>query len=157
MASAPRIFNPLNGEEVKKIILQEIEQAFGEVADFRPIVTFPVVRWEWTCKLSVYPRDPQDINLQKVGARVSSDATDEEMTSTTDVVLQGQNAVGAEGMLAPDEARENSSLPVPKLKRGRFGDLHDVMEQPQKPQDEWTPPGTRGAVIDRGPGRLKNK
>jgi hypothetical protein len=150
-----RIYNALSGDEVKQLILKEIEQAFDQVADFRPSVAFPVVRWNFTCALSVYPRDPQDIAIQKVGAHVSTDATPEEMTNTTDVILEGQNAVGAQGMLAPDQAREEAGLPVPTLRRDRTGNLVDVMETKDKPADEWTPPGVRGAVIDRGRDRLK--
>jgi len=156
--ASPKVYNPLSGDEVKALILREIEQAFNEVGDFRPAVAFPVVRWKWDLTLSVYPRDPQDITLQKVGAHVSTDATPEEMTNTADTILQGQNAVGAQGMTPADQAREEAGLPVPTLKRDRAtGAYYDSMEQKEKPKDEWTPPGVRGAVIDRGPGRLKGK
>ncbi len=152
-----RVYNPLNGVEVKTLILREIEAAFAEVSDFREMVTFPVVRWNWKCTISCYPREPQDIPLQKIGAHIATDATPEEMTSTQDVGLQGQNAVGAPGMTPADQAREEAGLPVPKLKFDKMGGAYDEMVRKDKPKDEWTPPGVRGAVIDAGPGRVSKK
>jgi len=152
-----RVFNALTGAEVKAIILKEIGRAFDEVSDFRPVVSFPVCRWTWDLKLDVYPRDPPTIELQKSGAHVATDATPEEMTSTQAIELKGQNAVGAVGMQAPDQAREEAGLPVPKLKFDKLGGAYDEMVQKDKPKDEWTPPGVRGAVIDAGPNRLKKK
>lgn len=153
-----RVYNPLNGEEVKAFILKRISQAFDEVPDFRQSVAFPVVRMEFKCVLSVYPRDPQDINLQATAAHISTDATDLEMTSATDIVLEGQDAIGAAGMTPADQAREEIGLPVPTLRQDRkLGFTYDEMvTQPQK-EEEWRPPGARSAVIDRGPGRLKDK
>ncbi len=152
-----RVFNPLNGAEVEAIIIREVKAAFAEVSDFREMVTFPVVRWNWNLKIDCYPREPQTIELQKSGAHVATDATPEEMTSTQAIELKGQNAVGAVGMQAPDQAREEAGLPVPKLKFDKMGGAYDEMVQKDKPKDEWTPPGVRGAVIDAGPGRLKKK
>jgi len=153
-----RVYNPLDGAEVKALILAEVEKAFSEVSDFRPSVAFPVVRWNWNLVVSCYPREPQDITLQKVGAHVSSDATPEEMTSTTDIVLEGQNAVGAQGMTPADQIREEGGLPVPTLRQDRkLGFTYDEMvSQPQK-EEEWRPPGVRAAIIDRGKDRLKDK
>ncbi len=37
-----RVYNPLNGVEVKTLILREIEAAFAEVSDFRESVPFRV-------------------------------------------------------------------------------------------------------------------
>jgi hypothetical protein len=148
-----RVYNALQGDEVKKIILREVEQAFNEVADFRPSVAFPVLRWQWNLKIDCYPRDPQNIEIQKTGAHVATDATDEELTSTQPIELSGQNAVGAAGMLAPDQAREEAGLPVPTLRRDRSGNLVDVMETkaPADPDEaQWRPKGVRSAVVDKG-------
>lgn len=153
-------YNALNGRELRAILLKEIADAFDQIHDFTSeAVTFPVVRWQFNLKLDCYPREPQTIDVQKAGARIATEATSEEMTSTQPYELQGANAVGAEGMLAPDQAREQAGLPVPTLKTDKkLGVAHHemVQKQPATEEEEWRPAGTRSAVIDRGP-RLRGK
>jgi hypothetical protein len=159
MASQSRVFHALNGEEVKRAILHDIEAAFAEVSDFRPAIALPVVRWEWTCKLSVYPRDPQDITMKKAGDLTAGDASEAEKQNATDTVLEGFGAAGADGMEAPDQVRERIGLPVPTLKSDRrTGNSFDEMvTKAPEPEEGWTPPGTRGTVLDKGGPRLKTK
>jgi len=159
MASPNREFNALSGRELKAVIMKEIESAFDSVHDFTTdAVTFPVTRWTWKLDLQCYPREPQGIELQKTGAHVATDATPEEMTNTQPFELQGANAVGAEGMLAPDQAREQAGLPVPTLRTNkRLGTgFHEMVERPATDEESWTPQGVRSAIIDKGP-RLRDK
>ena len=148
-------FNACTGREFRQIILKEVEAALLEVHEFTSdAVTIPVARWQWKLTMDCYPRTPQTIEVQKTGARIATDATPEEMTSTQPFEMEGANAVGAEGMLAPDQARQQAGLPVPTLTTNRkLGVAHHEMVQsePQSDEEAWRPAGTRSAVIDKGP------
>jgi hypothetical protein len=153
-------YNAITGRELKAILLREIESAMNEVFDFTSdAITLPVVRWTWNIRCDVYPRTPQTIELERVGSRISTDATPEEMTSTQPYEMQGANAIGASGMLAPDEAREQAGLPVPTLRSNkRMGTAYHEMVTPTPTDEEnWTPPGVRAAVLDKGGPRLRDK
>jgi hypothetical protein len=155
---AAPVYHAPDGTEIPAMIMEDLKRAFAQVPDFRPSVTFPVVRWDLKLTISVYPREPQDIVINRVGAHIADDATAAEMTNTTEIVLESKNAIGAPGMLAPDEAREQYGLPVPKVKIDRkTGGMYTEMQEPAKPQDEdaeFKPAGVRSAVINKGRNRL---
>jgi hypothetical protein len=113
-----RVFNALNGSELKKILMNEIERALDADPDFRPHLTFPMVRWSWKLEMRVYPRDPEGKSVEASGEVLQAErqpdgttidfnpegkASDRVVISTPERIID-----------TPDVAREEEGLAVPE-------------------------------------------
>lgn len=113
-----RVFNALNGAELKKILMNEIERALDGDPDFRPHLTFPMVRWSWKLEMRVYPRDPEGKTVEVSGETIQAvrqpDGTtvdfNPEGKASERVVISAPERV----IDTPDIAREEEGLPVPE-------------------------------------------
>src|SRR5260370_12324949 len=63
-----RVFNALNGIELKKLILTEVQKRLDNDGDFRVNLSYPIVSWEWELTVRVYPRDPAEFVVKAAGA-----------------------------------------------------------------------------------------
>lgn len=104
-----RLFNALNGAEVKAIILREIDQAMEADEQFSKHLTYPLVEWEWQLKVKAHQESGE--------FQASADgAVAVKQTEPMAVVLKGGRSVMKSEALpesqAPDEVRAEADLPV---------------------------------------------
>lgn len=111
-STAPRVFNAVNGTELKAIILAEIKRMLDEDSRFATHLTYPVFSFAFHIKLARYPGEPRELEVEGRYRRVTTE--DIPTGEPEQLDLKGSLAVDApaEGGLAPDEARERAGLPV---------------------------------------------
>lgn len=106
-----RVFNALNGTEVKEIILAEIRKAMEGDEQFQKHLTYPKVIWEWKLRVEAHPSQPSEFSQEAQGEVAVRPAEPEV------VVFQGHRTVtkstAEPEAEAPDEARTAAGLPVP--------------------------------------------
>ena len=123
-----RPFNALNGTEVKKAILKEIERHLDNDFRFRANVAYPLISWRWKLAANIYPGEPAnwDVNVGPVTqlAPPNEDGKRPPMPQDGDPVvevdLQGGSTVGAGSQLGgqtPDALRRDAGLPLPSPRR----------------------------------------
>ncbi len=135
MPPTTRLFNALNGQELKKIIMQQVEKAIDEDFHFRRHLTYPIVSFNWNLIVSAYPLQPPEF---KIGAEhdVVAAPKGEEILAPTPEQIKTFEFEGGSKIEAPDAAREESgqAVPAPTLV-GRKGEqvvVERPFEQPPK-------------------------
>lgn len=139
MPPTTRLFNALNGQELKKIIMQQVEKAIDEDFHFRRHLTYPIVSFDWKLLVSAYPLQPPEF---KIGAEhdVVAAPEGEEIPAPTPEQIETFELDGSRKIEAPDAAREESGQPIPAPTLvGRKGE-QVVVERP------FEPPQKKGAA-----------
>ena len=127
-----RLFNALNGTEVKNLIVGEVARSFDQHPDFRAHITFPEVRWKWTLEIEVYPRDPSTIRMQggaeyaEVAAVRPDGTVDHAGAQAVTVVLESERDVTRDGD-PPDKVRLDEGLPVYAPAQSDFGVVDEAI------------------------------
>jgi hypothetical protein len=124
MGATLRPFNALNGQEVKKRILTEIERQLDADYRFRGNVAYPVIAWRWKMVATVYPGEPAnwEVNVGPVIVQAPPTADKDrppmpnEVDPKVEVEFSGGSDVGAGtavGGVTADALRRDTGLPVP--------------------------------------------
>lgn len=113
--STQRVFNAIDGEELRKIILRDLDKELSMDGDFRQHVTYPVVEWTWKLTMKVISRDKpveRDLSGKIIQAdpetKLSIVIPDDEKPRVLSV--QSSRAIGEK--VAPDKVREQAKMPV---------------------------------------------
>ncbi len=149
-APTTRLFNALNGQELKKIIMQQVEKAIDDDFHFRRHLTYPVVSFDWKLVVSAYPLQPpkfeiaaeHDVVAAPEGAEIPVPKPGEIKTFE----LEGSSKIDT-----PDQARDESGQPIPTpTVVGRPGE-RVVVERPFDPPPKKKDPlaGPVEAVRDK--------
>jgi hypothetical protein len=132
-----RIFNALNGAEVKQIILADIDKAMDGDQQFQKHLTYPQVEWTWKLTVKAYPSEPPQFGAEAAGEGTVK-ATEPEI-----VVLEGGRAVTKSDQnpdaQAPDDVRREAGVPVSMPTKTPGG----WVDQPEKPESAF------GAALQR--------
>jgi hypothetical protein len=113
--STQRVFNAIDGEELRKIILRDLDKELSLDGDFRQHVTYPVVEWTWKLTMKVIARD-QEVDREISGSirqfdpesKLALPIPDEEKPRI--ISVQGSRSIGEK--VAPDKVREQQKMPV---------------------------------------------
>jgi hypothetical protein len=62
-----RVFNALNGEELKQLLLRDVQRVLSQDSELQRHLTFPKVSWTITVDLKIYPRTPADKQIVVLG------------------------------------------------------------------------------------------
>lgn len=125
-ATLPRVFQAITGEELRQLIVKEIEMKMDQDPHFQRHLTYPLVSFAFRVNISAYPMEPPEIELKGKARYHRSHPSDDkkfmeevEAREPEKVVVAGELNIDApaEGGLAPDEARERAGLPVTSPQR----------------------------------------
>lgn len=112
-----QLFNPLNGKEVKDIILADLARTLDADTELQQHIAFPRISWKWKLEMRIYPRTPEEKVVETAGIAVQvHEKTGEPVVSeaaphTREVYTSPEREV-----LAPDQVRESVGLPIPTQK-----------------------------------------
>lgn len=105
-------FNALNGMELKKVILQQMERTLEDSGDFQQNVTYPWVKYSFELKMTSYPKFSADSEPISV-------AIAEDTLTDPDFMVPDEpptlTVVSSEPVIVdtPDQARVDADLPIP--------------------------------------------
>ncbi len=110
----PQIFNALNGTELKKAILADVEREMDLTGEFRNHVTYPWVKYTAHLTLLSYPKQAMDAEpgIKITAKDVLWDAKEAQAVGpeVPEVVLD----LKVDGVVdIPDQARVDSGQPIP--------------------------------------------
>lgn len=107
-------FNSLNGQELKKIVLAEIEKDLDNSGAFAQNIAYPWAKLNWSINLTSYPQRPPDadpipvatggIEAQIEGGKQEAPEALAEVAINREVPLV---------LDTPDQARADAGLPLP--------------------------------------------
>lgn len=145
----PRVFNALNGEEVRKIIISDIEKHLSGDADFRQHLTYRSIEYVFELRMRVTTTEPRQVKATlKSGRQQVDPASKEEIAGASSIeksVLSGQEIDSR--VKAPDRIREESGLHIPRPQITPTGEIVDIpLEQVNKQHSEHDERVTREAV-----------
>lgn len=127
---AQRFFTPLNGDEVKKMILKEIEKDLDQDADFRQHLTYPTIEWEWQLKITCQQRESQDVARTITGKAITVDKeTNQELPPQADDKPRSRLLKRNRAVTTPDKERIKSNLPVNVRENIPGVGMHDVPQR----------------------------
>jgi hypothetical protein len=131
-----RVFNALNGNEIKRVLMADFERVLNQDSEFQPHLTFPRVSWRITIEMDIYPRTPSTKVIEATG-----DVTEHALEAA-------QPAYVAEGLAgvretltseerrvdAPDQVREEMNIPAssapPQITFARRAEVGHGAEHP---------------------------
>jgi hypothetical protein len=104
------VFQALDGTELKRIILAEVQRSLDNDAHFKRHLTYPLVSFAFSVVISAYPMEPPEFQVQGRAkyqrASVPADVEPEVIAVKGELNIDAP----AEGGLAPDEARERANI-----------------------------------------------
>jgi hypothetical protein len=124
-STVARPFSALSGQEIKKIILNEIERNLEADYRFKNHLTYPMVSWRWVLAAKVYPSEAPDIRVEldktmrSPGVPATFTGFDGIEPVEIEVTSERTVAAPAAGETA-DSARRDAGLevPAPRIVRG---------------------------------------
>ena len=143
--SPARVFTPLNGEEVKKMILKEIENELDLDGDFRQHITYPTLEWDWTLRMECQQRTPTTLERHLQGSvETVSPETKKPVPLPPDAKRISKIRGKGRTVTTPDRDRAASDMPVfaPKNVEGV-----GIVDVPHTSKAHPTEGGGRGAII----------
>lgn len=106
-----RVYNALNGNELKTIIFNQIKAALDNDTQFSQNRTFPVVEFNWNVTIKAYPLEPPEQTTKGAGVITQVDKTSNEPkvipteeSKSVEVALEGGKTTDETKF--PDKVRE---------------------------------------------------
>lgn len=121
-----RVHNALNGDEIKKMVLAEIDRQIVGDSDFRMHKTYNLVSWEWNFKLTAHAQQrPVERKIEGKIVTITDDNKDFVPQPDDDVVLYDVSTSRA-ASASPDKVRSSAGLPVPMPRQVPGAGIVDV-------------------------------
>jgi hypothetical protein len=155
-----RPFSALSGQEIKKIILNEIERNLEADYRFKNHLTYPMVSWKWVFAAKVYPSEQPDIRVE-LDKTLKSPGLAEPFTGfdPIEITIESERTVAAPaaGQTA-DAARRDAGLevPAPRIVRGR-SNTRFVVDAPDIPIASQNEPAKPAEVETSSTARAVNR
>lgn len=124
-----KLFNALNGLELREIILKQVTKALDDDWHFRRNLTYPIVRFKFRLDIHAYPQDPPEFDVETEAAMSIDPEFQPEVVDGVPIGQEHIELAGGAKIEAPDKAREESGLPVPSPERA----AGTVVERPIEP------------------------
>lgn len=150
-----RIFNALNGPELLKSILSDIERELTLTGEFKNNITYPWVKYEATVKVLSYPKqnlaDEPGIKVAVTSETAFPNDVDDNTRPAPEVPEVVFDLRLADVIDTPDKARVDSGQPIPTQGKAA-GVLVDKLvhrtEQAVAPTVEQVKPRNTAAKIE---------
>jgi hypothetical protein len=106
-----RVFNALNGEEVKKILKSDFAKLLDMDSELARHLTFPVITWRITVEMEIYPRTPKEKIIAGTGTLEEVDPNTSQPVDVTGLTARKIAMATEERRIdAPDQAREEEGI-----------------------------------------------
>jgi hypothetical protein len=105
-----RVFNALNGEEVKKILKSDFAKLLDVDSELARHLTFPVISWRITVEMEIYPRTPREKVIAGTGTIEEVDPQTGEVSINGITPRKIAMATEERRIDAPDQAREEEGI-----------------------------------------------
>lgn len=123
--STTRLFNPLTGEDLRKIIKNEFNEKLEGSVLLQPHLTFPLVTYKIELTIESYPmNDAEIIRVEKI---IGDPSTTGEPKIEK---LTYSRTLGEDQETAPDKLREDNQIPV--LQPEKDPNTGRMVDTPQK-------------------------
>lgn len=120
-------FNALNGAETLEVILAKIRTALINTGEFRPHLTFPLMKFDFEVKVWNYPK--QSLNSD---AGIKATGSEGERAEDTNASEPSLTVNSVEVVDTPDKERKAVGLEIPVAQSAAHGILVDQrLDQPQ--------------------------
>ncbi len=121
-STVARPFSALSGQEIKRIILADIERNLDADYRFKNHLTYPLVSWKWVLAAKVYPSEAPDIRVE-LDRTLKSPGFTEPFTGfdAVDVTIESERTIAAPAAgETADSARRSVGIevPAPRIVRG---------------------------------------
>lgn len=107
-----QLFNPLNGDEVKKIILADLARTLEADTELQQHISFPRVSWHWRLEMKIYPRTPEIKEVVVTGEAVQVTEAGETIVPVESTHTREVYSSPSREVIAPDQVREQEGLAV---------------------------------------------
>lgn len=169
-APSVRSFTALNGNEIKKAILADVERQLDMDYHFGAHLSYAAISWKWKLACDVYPKEIGSFEAQSEATlhpQTARPIEDEEKSEKID--LEGSRRVTAgfeeQGQSADSVRRETGqSVPVTKTIIGPAGERITVeapsvpataAAQPANEKSQTNVPGGKGIIARRATARTR--
>lgn len=132
MPLAPEmVYNDLNGEEVKEILLTRFADLLNKVPDFQRHLIIPRVKMRLNVQLEVHGRNPPSFTItDDLTIRMRAGETQDLEPELFDLTAEVNADSGDPSGQPPDQVREEHGLPVMEPRKGPFGiEDHPVVHE----------------------------
>lgn len=130
VTNSVRLFQPLGGDELRKILNDEFDKLLDEAGVFLPHLSFSLADYEINVKITSNPPLFNDIKLNR-GRRLETDDAGELSTQPQTVNMRASREKVGE---VPDAERENHGLPTTEVRRDPTLGTH--FDQPVEPAEK---------------------
>lgn len=110
-----RLFNALDGSEVKAIVLREIETAMDLNEQFGKHLTYPLVEWQWEIRVKAHAQENGQFGAEGELATAVKHIEPIALVLTGGRKVTRMSESDPEERQAPDQARAEAGLPVLEL------------------------------------------
>lgn len=112
MISTSRAYNALTGQEIKKAILSEVEQALDRAGLVSAGITYPGASWSWS--LDIRQKDMEGRPVGDTPERHIEAGAEPSKTDKLISALTGGSKRFRHNPPSPTEVRQTEGLPVPE-------------------------------------------
>lgn len=112
-----RTFHPINGVELKKMILKDVEDMLTKNSDFNQNICYPHINYEVTVRCVSYPRDPEEFKSVIEGGSITVDEQTKESFKPSQfekpkILEINRERNASSETQPPDKTRIETGLPV---------------------------------------------
>lgn len=107
-----KAFNGLNGRELAKILVVELERALNADTRFSQHLTYPLVSWQWKISIKAYPNEPPEFQVE-IGPKSIGYPEAANSLAEVEINLGASREVTAPVGETADSARRDAGIPVP--------------------------------------------
>ena len=100
-----KLYNALTGQELKKLIIDEVTRELDSDSKFRNILTYPNVHFRWQLVVRSYPNEPPEFNKEIEQSLHTEDFNQDPLQEVDERVYEGGQAIEQ-----PDKIREEAVL-----------------------------------------------
>lgn len=136
--SAEVVYNELNGEEGKEILVQRVSDLLSAIPEFRRLISLNRVRMRIDIELEVWGRTPPTVSVKDEFMVLARNPLAEDEGEEIHAGYSAGSEIYANpsvpGGLHPDQIREDHALPIMVPTRGPFGHQDEmIVRQPAQP------------------------
>jgi hypothetical protein len=107
-----QLFNALNGDEVKKIILADIARTLEADSELQPHICFPRVSWRWKLEMDIYPRTPNEKVVEVTGEAIQVQDNGTPVVAAAETHIREVYSSPSREIVAPDKIRQEEGLAI---------------------------------------------
>ena len=110
--SVQRTFTPINGAEIRQMILKDLEEQMAKDSDFSHHLTYPQVKYEVEIKVTCFQRDPQQFSRKVSGAIVQASPETKQPIPVHPTPVVERTVRRSRDIVTPDKDRVAMGMPT---------------------------------------------